>query len=147
MAVSIGRRDVLVGLGAWAVVAGCSGTRPLEQDINEAKAHWSANRPPKYRYALRMGGFMLENRYLVEVDVLADTKTVTVLEGTEPGDTSAWDSIDALFDTAIRIRTQGGKATITFDESGVTPSQVVTDPLPEAVDDEVTYFVSEFTVV
>jgi hypothetical protein len=136
---------VATGLLGWTF--GCSGSRSATYEIEAGRDRWLANRPLKYRYEIEIAGFRPANRYQVEVDVLAERSTVTLLEGFEPGETSEWDSIDALFATAIRVRNAGGMASVEYDETGITPSVVRTDPIPEAVDDETDYRVFAFEVM
>jgi len=142
------RRKTVVGaivVAPWSlIVSGCSGARSRNADLEEARARWVAARPDRYRYEVRLSGFLPANRYRVDDAGPNRRGTVTVLEGSDPGDTSAWDTIDALFDTALRIRGEGGTATLTFAGGGPVPASLVTDPIPAAIDDEVEYKISGF---
>ena len=142
------RRQLLLS-AAFAIAltaSGCSGTQSRDADIDRAEARWKAAKPGKYRYELRKAGFLLPNRVRVTVDD-ATGSIVEVLEGDEPSDFLKWDSIDALFATAREIRGNGGTATFTYGGSDSVPETLVTDPLPGAVDDEVTYVVERFTIL
>lgn len=147
---TIGRRELLGGLAAAGLAGwtfGCSGARSVSYDIEVGRDRWLANRPPKYRYEIVLVGYRPANRYLVEVDTLTERSTITVLEGVEYGDAANWDSIDALFATAIQARSNGGTASIEYDETGISPSKVKTDPIPDAVDDETEYRIFAFEVM
>ncbi|MFM7321960.1 MAG: DUF6174 domain-containing protein [Armatimonadota bacterium] len=135
---------LLSGLGALGI-AGCSGARSKAFALEEGLERWSRNRPRAYRYEISLLGFLPANRYRVEVKAGATRGTVTVIEGPDIFlDTSAWDSIDGLFATALRVVSSGGKASIEFAPDGFVPKLVRTDPLPGAIDDEVDYKVSAF---
>jgi len=148
--VTMSRRGLLGGLAATGLAGwtfGCSGARSNSYDIEVGRDRWLAQRPPRYRYEIVLGGFVLANRFRVEVDVLEKRSTVTVLEGVDYGDSSRWDSIDALFATALQARSNGGTATIEYDDTGITPAVVRTDPLPGAIDDGIDYQVFAFEVM
>ncbi len=97
------------------------------------------------------------DNYVLEVQFVCfcpstDPLTVTVLDGqvvdVQPADPSVrWYplTVDAIYERALSTMDGGGTAAVTWRDDGV-PAQLLLDPVPEAIDDELDILVQGFTL-
>ena len=145
--------DVAWALGTAAtvvVLAGCSAATPTEvAGAAEARQTWASNGVDTYTVTVTSscGERLLIGRFAVEV-VGGAVASLTGLD--EPGrraaETALSESVPTVADLLDRLASLDAAQVpeATFDVATGVPTQVVFDPLPNAVDDEECYDLTAF---
>lgn len=137
----------LLLLGAL-VVSGCELLGLNRNDTTDARARWTTNGPSDYDFTLNRGCFCLFSG-AYRIAVRADTlHAVTPLwEGQDvptPRDFAVFQTLDDLFGVIDNAR-DADRLKTTYDPEWGFPTEIDIDYRKDAVDDEVTYQVTDFT--
>jgi hypothetical protein len=139
------RYQTLLGVvaGFCTVTAGCGGA-VFQDDISAGNALWSRSKITTYSYTVVPNGFMLPQKYTV--DVRSDgTSTVTPVGDTPPpGQPPVFKSMNSLYAHIKDIRKAGGIVRVTFDPTDGHITECFVDPYKQIADDEVQYVISDF---
>ena len=141
-------------MAAAAAISGCGGggsptpTGP-QADLTRSRGLWSRKGPRSYRYTLQLGCFCAPASTQPVVIVVRNGAPVSVTtltgDALAPGAFSSYDTIEELF-TAIQ-RTLDGHGKVVravYDPSLGFPASASLDPVPMAIDDELTISVRDF---
>jgi Family of unknown function (DUF6174) len=159
-AISILMARVTLAL-ALVLLAACGGVdrggdtseRPRSDDqrvveLDERRARWEEQRPTAYLFTVAAQCFCL--------DTFSTPRTVTVQDGQAVSEDPAPDqttaperirTVDDLFDRARAAIDDAEAVEIEYDNEFDFPAAIDIDHLIEAIDDEVTYVVTDFEVV
>ena len=140
---SIHRFAVCLTASISIVFAGCGGG-VFKDAISSGYALWTRAKITKYSYTVVPNGFMLPQKYTV--DVRSDgTSTVTPVGDTPPpGQPPVFKSMDSLYAHIKDIRKAGGIVRVTFDPTDGHITECFVDPYKQIADDEVQYVISDF---
>lgn len=127
------------------MLPGCGGG-VFTDDISSGNALWTRAKIAAYSYTVEPYGFMLPQKYAV--DVYADgTSTVSPLGNSPPpGQPPIFKSMDSLYAHLRDVRQNGGIATVKFDPKDGHITECFVDPYKQMADDEVTFRISDFKV-
>ena len=141
---SIHRFAVCLTASISIVFAGCGGG-VLKDDISSGYALWTRAKITKYSFVVEPYGFMLPQKYRVQV--FADgTSTVIALGDTPPPYQSpVFRTMDSLYIHLRDVRQNGGISTVKFDEKDGHIAECYVDPYKQIADDEVSFKISDFT--
>jgi len=139
------RVAVCVAASLSFLMAGCGGG-VFTDDISTGYALWTRAKIATYSYTVEPSGFMLPQKYAV--DVYADgTSTVSPLGNSPPpGQPPVFKSMESLYAHLRDVRQNGGIATVQFDSSDGHITECFVDPYKNLADDEVTFRITDFQV-
>jgi hypothetical protein len=136
---------VRLALLAASLLSGCrDATAPNAQqaELDANRQKWSDRGYASYTFTLRMDCFCAINGP-VSVLVVADSARVTLQSTGEIIDAPWIPTIKKLFDVIDQdIARHAAVLRVTYDATLGYPSLIVSDPIANAVDDEVTYTVT-----
>jgi hypothetical protein len=151
-------RGVLYGAILLVAAAGCAGQNGETQGSGIQRAATPAGAPPawtepaayKFTFESSCGEQPLHGRFRADV---ADG-TVTSAEGLDDAGRRALmlrianllPSLGQMVDEAERAEAKGGTATIERDPTDGHPTAIRIDPIKNAIDDEMCYTISEYTI-
>lgn len=140
-------RFLCIGLLAAPLVAGCGDIVAPNQhltELNTNRQKWAAHGYANYAFTLRMDCFCAINGP-VTVLVVADSVRQVVLQSTGEAISAPWiPTITKLFDIIEQdINRPAAVLQVTYEPEFGYPTKIVSDPIANAVDDEVTYTVSD----
>jgi hypothetical protein len=131
---------------AAALVAGCrdvTAPDPKRSDLEANRQKWAQRGYTNYTFTLRMDCFCAINGP-VSVLVIADSARQVTLQSTGAVIDAPWiPTIKKLFDVIDQeIARPAAVLRVTYDPTLGYPSKIVSDPIANAVDDEITYTVT-----
>lgn len=136
---------LLTSLLAAALASGCSDVvAPVDRsELDANRQKWAEHGYTSYAFSLRMDCFCAINGP-VTVLVVADSALQVTLQSTGEVLNAPWiPTIKKLFDFIDQtIARPGASLHVTYDPTLGFPTAIVADPVPNAVDDEVTYTVT-----
>ena len=115
--------------------------QPLMAEFDRNLATWQASRITRYAFTFSPSCFCDTTPHLV----VADGDAIRI-DGVAPNQrTGAPEGVPGLFEI-VRRAIEGDRAAIGYDESTGVPTTMDSDPVANAVDDEFSFKVSEWTV-
>lgn len=142
----------LLSLIAVTLATGCSlGNSPAQKELNAAKIMWDSANIEDYQFELRVSCFcpqeIVQPVLINVVDgiavalVYADNGSLVTTELFARSDT-----VDKLFEIIQEaINSEADSLKVTYDKHSGYPVSVIIDQIAEAVDEEISYFVSNLT--
>lgn len=134
---------IAVTAGLSMFMTGCGGG-VFKDDIATGTALWTRSKVTRYSYVVEPSGFMLPQKYAVQV-YLDGTSTVTALnDSPPPGPNQVFKSMDRFYAHLADVRKRGGISHVTFDPADGHILNCYVDPFLQMADDEVGYTISDF---
>ena len=121
---------------------GTGGTRGSPAG-DDHEATWKAKAPSSYSFVYRNAGQCGGSNWFVSVSPKGSSKT-QITEGCGTAD-AVPASIEAVFRLLSTTQKRADKVTVTWDRTYGFPAQVSVDEITNAIDDEHTFSVSDFT--
>ena len=121
----------------------------VDKALEENWLKWKAQEINHYQFKLTVGCYCLHNG-TYEIEVKAD-KVLSITKAGEPIDKELSDLIphtlsDLFFEIKQIYLSNPSKIEVVYDETYGYPISVSVDQIAEAVDDELSYYISEFKV-
>lgn len=146
-------RCIAALLGVLLLVGACTDpTGPEEARLTAAQRRWESTRPASNSYTMqqRVVCFCVTGATPFQVTVTSGTvaRAVNLTNGESMAPTllSIFRTVDELFAEAREgLKREGVVKSLAFDATLGYPTTLSLDPLPNAVDDEVTYITSNLT--
>jgi hypothetical protein len=134
-----------VTAGLSILLSGCGGG-VFKDDILTGTALWTRVNIKTYSYTVEPHGFMLPQKYTV--DVHSDGSSTVTPQGDTPppGQPPVFKSMDSLYTHLDDVRKAGGRVRVAFDPTDGHILNCYVDPILQAADDEVGYVISDFKV-
>lgn len=134
-----------VTAGLSILLSGCGGG-VFKDDIATGTALWTRSKITRYSYVVEPSGFMLPQKYAVQV-YSDGTSMVTALNDSPPPEPNhVFKSMDRLYAHLADVRKRGGISNVTFDSTDGHILNCYVDPFLQMADDEVGYMISDFKV-
>lgn len=135
-----------LGLLIAPLFAGCRdivSPGPKLDELNANRQKWAANGYANYAFTLRMDCFCAVNGPVV-VLVVGDSARQVTLQSTGEVINAPWiATVKKLFDYIEQeINRPAAVLQVTYDPALGYPTRIVSDPIANAVDDEITYTVT-----
>lgn len=144
----------LGGLGLLAVaLAGCSSLTDINDDsLEAARAKWQANQPAAYSFALERA--CVCNGPTVPIVIEVRNQVVVSRTYQDSGNpleaefASSFPRVEGLFDIIEKAsRDKVFSWTAEFDNTFGFPQTIEINPSPATADDDIMYFVTDFTPI
>lgn len=133
-------------------------TLPTEEEIASKLAlirtnreSWESNAPVKYQFDIQETSttvtlYSRTTRVFVANGEISSSEVIDEFGHQLISPSPRILSIKALFDSAEKILLEGGNTSITYEETLGYPINAILDPQPNAVDDNIAYSITNFTV-
>lgn len=134
-----------VTAGLSILLNGCGGG-VFKDDIATGSALWTRSKITRYSYVVESSGFMLPQKYAVQVYSDGTSMVKALNDSPPPGPNQVFMSMDRFYAYLADVRIRGGKSQVTFDPAVGHMTQCSVDPYLQMADDEVYYVISDFKV-
>ncbi len=141
----------LAAILALSVVPGCALVKdPLQQDLDRARAKWEKANIDTYEYHLRVLCFCPPNVTFPVIIKVQNGVNLSVEYAQEPKEVTnnffkPVDTIDKLFDVIQKaIDDEADTLVVEYDATYGYPLKIQIDPITDAIDEEIAYFVEAF---
>lgn len=120
-------------------------------DLDRNRELWLSQKPADYRYRLQVSCFCPPNMTQPVIVEVRSGKTVSIVNaqsGTPVQNDffNNLNTVDKLFDIIQgAITKKAAELTVTYDAQSGYPSHIYIDSIKQAIDDEITYDLTEFT--
>lgn len=134
-----------VTAGLSILLSGCGGG-VFKDDISVGTSLWTRSKVTRYSYVVVPSGFMLPQKYAVQVYSDGTSMVTALNDSPQPGPDQVFKSMDRLYAHLKDVRANGGIATVKFDPTDGHITECYVDPFKQAADDEVGYMISDFKI-
>jgi len=132
-----------VTAGLSILVTGCGGG-VFTDDISVGTSLWTRSKLTRYSYTVVPSGFMLPQKYAVQVYSDGSSSVTAVGDSPPPWPDQVFKSMDRLYGHLKDVRANGGIATVKFDPTDGHITECYVDPYKQMADDEIGYAISDF---
>ena len=119
--------------------------QPLMAEFDRNLATWQASGITRYAFTYTPSCFCRIESHLVVSDGTTVRIDGVVVDGAAPPPIGAPVGVDGLFEI-VRRAIKGDRATITYDAATGVPIAMDSDPIANAIDDELTFHVTDWTL-
>ena len=143
----ISKHRFIIGVtaGLSILVTGCGGG-VFTDDISVGTSLWTRAKVTRYSYVVEPSGFMLPQKYAVQVYSDGTSMVTALNDSPPPGQNQVFKSMDRLYAHLADVRKRGGVSNVTFDPTDGHILNCYVDPILQAADDEVGYTISDFKI-
>ena len=134
-----------VTAGLSILLSGCGGG-VFKDDISVGTSLWTRSKVTRYSYVVVPSGFMLPQKYAVQVYSDGSSSVTAVGDSPPPWPDQVFKSMDSLYAHLKNVRANGGIATVKFDPTDGHITECYVDPFKQMADDEVGYMISDFKI-
>ena len=140
------RQLVFAVVAALSLTASGCGGGVLVDDIQTGMQTWKRSDTRAYSYTVEPSGFMLPQKYRVQVFRDGTSTVIALGDSPPPFQTPVFRSMDSLYNHLRDVRAAGGFARVTFDPIDGHITECYVDPYKQIADDEVLFSISDFSV-
>ena len=136
---------IVVTASLSILLSGCGGG-VFKDDISVGTSLWTRSKVTRYSYVVVPSGFMLPQKYAVQVYSDGTSMVTALNDSPQPGPDQVFKSMDRLYAHLKDVRANGGIATVKFDPTDGHITECYVDPFKQMADDEVGYMISDFKI-
>lgn len=140
------RQLVFAVVAALSLAASGCGGSVLVDDIQAGMQIWKQSGTRAYSYTVQPSGFMLPQKYRVQVFRDGTSTVIALGDSPPPYQSPVFRSMDSLYAHLMAVRAAGGYARVSFDPNDGHITECYVDPYKQIADDEVLFAISDFEV-
>lgn len=137
------RLSILAFAAVSSALAGCGGA-VFTDDISSGMQTWKRGDTRAYSYTVVPSGFMLPQKYRVQVFGDGTSTVIALGDSPPPYQSPVFRSMDSLYAHLMAVRAAGGHVRVSYDRADGHITECYVDPYKQIADDEVLFTVTEF---
>jgi hypothetical protein len=136
--------SILAVAAVSSALAGCGGGVFID-DISSGMQTWKHSDTRAYSYTVVPSGFMLPQKYRVQVFGDGTSTVIALGDSPPPYQSPVFRSMDSLYAHLMAVRAAGGFVRVSYDHADGHIKECYVDPYKQIADDEVLFTISDFT--